>query len=270
MKAFTYLRFLSGLSAMLPVVAAGATLTSVPMQGGMVMPMINYHAAEGTLSVEMPPEIPQLTPLITSNPLDSFAPADPWFQELDPSQQGLSFSRRYGFVMGAMSDPLPADKMIKIRCLVRSPGLLIYRYRVNPAVWEPIFGTAGSSDVYSWDAKMFHPAVVAPPGTNEYSALFEAFLADATTGEALAGGGTGSFTLKWTNSPDGRPVLNMASRQELRWPASAANYVVETCGSLDGNNWAPLTNAPTRFDTYWSLSVDPGTAAQFFRLRRAP
>ena len=39
-------------------VAAGsgraATLTAVPMQGGMVMPMVSYHATDGMIHVMMP------------------------------------------------------------------------------------------------------------------------------------------------------------------------------------------------------------------------
>ena len=69
-------------------VARAATLNAVPMQGGMVMPMVSYLAEQGRLQVMMPAEVPQLTPLMVSHPGDSFDPADPWFDALDPSRQG--------------------------------------------------------------------------------------------------------------------------------------------------------------------------------------
>jgi prepilin-type processing-associated H-X9-DG protein len=101
----------------------GAILTSVPMQGSMVMPELSYYAADGALYVTMDPAIPQLTPLLASHPGDSFDPADPWFDALDPSRQGLAFSRRYGFVMGPATDQLPAGTGIWIRKLSGSAQL---------------------------------------------------------------------------------------------------------------------------------------------------
>ena len=86
MKAF--LPLLGGcLSALAPAAGLAATLTSVPMQGGMIMPMVAYHAEHGHLHVMMPTEIPQLTPLLVSNPGDQFDPADPWYDDLDPSRR---------------------------------------------------------------------------------------------------------------------------------------------------------------------------------------
>jgi hypothetical protein len=85
--------------------------------------------------------VPQLTPLLVSNPGDSFDPADPWFGALDPSAQGKAFSRCYGFVMDAMADPLPAGTQIWIRKLSGSAGLSAYRYQETaPRALQPIFG----------------------------------------------------------------------------------------------------------------------------------
>ena len=153
---------------------SGAVLTSVPMQGSMVMPMLSYHAAEGALHVQLDPTIPQLTPLLVSHPQDRFDPADPWFDALDPSRQGLAFSRRYGFVMNTVTDPLPAETGIWIRKLSGSAPLGFYRAHAMslPHRWEPLFGTAGTTNVFAWSATMFHPCVTAPPGTNSYAATF--------------------------------------------------------------------------------------------------
>ncbi|MCX6914773.1 MAG: hypothetical protein NT167_17280, partial [Verrucomicrobia bacterium] len=84
---------------------SAAVLTNVPMQGGMLMPKVWYHADSDTVTVDLSDILvtAQLTPLLISNPSDSFSPGDPWFDSLDPSRQGLAFSRRYGFDMDAMS-----------------------------------------------------------------------------------------------------------------------------------------------------------------------
>jgi hypothetical protein len=119
-------RFVSAVCAVSLTVAASAgraaTLSSVPMQGGMVMPMVSYHSSDGMMHVMMPATVPQLTPLMVSNPGDSFDSADPWFGALDPSAQGKAFSRRYGFVMDANTELLPAGTQIWIRKLSGSPG----------------------------------------------------------------------------------------------------------------------------------------------------
>ncbi len=140
--------FLGALAlALAPAALLAATLTSVPMQGDMIMPMISYHAAAGSLTVNVDPTVPQLTPLLISNPGDSFDPADPWYDALDPSCQGLAFSRRYGFTMDMASDPLPAGTAIWIRKLASTPGLGAYLCRSSsPKAWTPIFGTAGSTN----------------------------------------------------------------------------------------------------------------------------
>ncbi len=61
------------------------------MQGMLAMPMVSYSATSGAISVMMPPAVPQLTPLLVSNPTNSFDPAAPWFSLLDPSAQGWAF-----------------------------------------------------------------------------------------------------------------------------------------------------------------------------------
>ena len=171
------------------------------MQGSMVMPELSYYAADGALYVTMDPTIPQLTPLLVSNPGDSFDPADPWFDALDPSRQGLAFSRRYGFVMGTATDQLPAGTGIWIRKLSGSAQLGFYRAHAMslPHRWEPIFGTAGTTNVFAWSGTMFHPCVTAPPGTDTYEATFEAFLVNTNTGVEVPNSSTGPFTLNWTS-----------------------------------------------------------------------
>jgi hypothetical protein len=251
--------------------ACAATLTNVPMQGGMAMPMVSYHAGDGSLSVMLDPTVPQLTPLLASNPGDCFDPADPWYGCLDPSQQGLAFSRRYGFVMDTASDPIPVGTAIWIRKISGSPGLGIYRYRnTEPKAWEPIFGTAGVTNALMWNGMMFHPGITAPPGTNTYTATFEAFLMDSTIGQPISGANSGPFELNWTSMPDGRPTLCLAPKMVIAWPSSTTNYVLEACDDLSGSGWKLVTNAPVLLDGQPTVLLDPSQARKFFRMRLAP
>jgi len=126
-----------------------AILATVPRQGSMLMPEVYYHENTDSVTVDLSAinVIAQLTPLLVSNPNDSFNPADPWFQYLDPSQQGLAFSRRYGFDMDVMSDYVPDNRALWIRNLGSSPALSFFDYNdyVYPLTWNPILGTAGTS-----------------------------------------------------------------------------------------------------------------------------
>lgn len=242
----------------------------VPMQGGMLMPMIRYHADENRLSVMMPAETPQLTPLMVSNPADRFDPTSPWFDDLDPSARGWSFSRRYGFVMSNMSDPVPANEVtIWLRKIEGPDDLRIYRYTQNPRAWEPIFGTAGSSNALAWNMMMFHPAFAAPAGTNGYTATFEAYLVDTTSGMEVPGSATAPMAFQWTNVPDGRPDVMAGLAYLVDWDGAATNYVLETATSLDAADWTTVTNASLLLDGRQAIIMRPEEAAgSYFRLRR--
>jgi hypothetical protein len=252
--------------------ANAAVLTTVPMQGGMVMPMVSYNAAAGKINVMMPSEIPQLTPLLVSNPADSFDSADPWYDELDPSRQGASFSRRYGFVMAAMSDPLPAGTQMWIRRLSGPPELKFYRYAGSaPKAFDSIFGSDGVTNALYWDANMFHPAVAAPPGTNGITATFEVYLLDTTTGLPVPNSSSGPLVFDWTNVSDGRPALSLAQKVVVAWPAATTtNWVLEAASSVNATTWTLVTNPPVIVDGEPCVVLDSGSAQQFFRMRYFP
>jgi hypothetical protein len=248
-----------------------ATLTAVPMQGGMVMPMIAYHADHGALHVMVDPAVPQLTPLLVSNPGDGFATGDPWYDDLDPSRKGLAFSRRYGFVMEAGTDPLPVTLSIWLRRISGPPELGIYRYQNSaPKAWEPIFGTAGSPDALRWNGMMFHPAFTAPPGTNSLTATFEAYLVENATGQPVAGSSTGPFQFHWTVVPDGRPTLAIASKIVISWPASTPTGILESADSLASSEWTVVPQTPVVVDGQPTVILGPEAAGRFFRLRLNP
>ncbi len=254
-----------------PAALTAATLNAVPMQGGMVMPMIAYRATEARLRVMVDPAVPQLTPLLVSNPGDGFDPADPWFDALDPSRQGLAFSRRYGFVMDTMTDPLPAGTAIWIRKISSSPGLGAYRYQnTAPKVFEPIFGTAGSSNALSWNGMMFHPTFAAPPGVGTYTATFEAYLVNTGTGAEVPGSSTGPFVFNWTDVSDGRIVVGIAQRLVITWPISNAKTVLEAASSLPATNWTVVTNTPVLLEGQSAVILEASEAKKFYRVRAIP
>jgi len=265
--------FLGALAiAFAPALVHAATLPAVPMQGGMVMPMVSYHADDGRIHVMMPPEIPQLTPLLLSNPGDNFDPADPWFDALDPSRQGASFSRRYGFVMDAMSDLLPAGTQMWIRKLSTPADLKVYRYASSaPKALEPIFGTDGVTNSLYWNGMMFHPVVAAAPGTNGCTATFEVYLLDTATGQEVANSSSGPLTFDWTNVPDGRPALSLAQKIVIAWPSSTAtNWVLESANTANATNWTTVTNTPVSVDGQPSVVLSGSATQQYFRMRYAP
>jgi hypothetical protein len=245
------------------------TLTTVPMQGTMVMPVVSYSQAQGALQVALDPAAVQLTPLLVSNPADSFNPADPWYAFLDPSRQGLSFSRRYGFVMAATTDPLPPNTAIWIRKVSGPDGLGIYRYTSSvPKGWQPIFGTAGVTNALYWSGAMFHPAVTARPGTNALAATFEAYLLDTGTGSVVPNSSSGPFVLTWSNVPDGRPTLSCAPKGSVSWPGSATNWVLEATDGL--GVWTTVAHPPVLVEGAATVRLEGGAAQQFLRLRRKP
>jgi hypothetical protein len=252
--------------------AHAAVLNAVPMQGGMVMPMVSYNAAAGRIQVMMPSEIPQLTPLLVSNPADSFNPADPWFDELDPSRRGASFSRRYGFVMAAMTDPLPDGTQMWIRRLSGPPELKFFRYAAAvPKAFDPIFGTEGMTNALYWDGSMFHPTITAPPGTNVLSATFEIYLLNTNTGQPVTNSSSGPLVFDLTNVSDGRPALSIAHKVVVAWPAATTtNWVLEAAGSADATTWTIITNATVVVDGEPAVVFESGGGQQYFRMRYVP
>lgn len=241
------------------------------MQGGMVMPMVSYRAMHDMLHVMMDPTVPQLTPLLVSHPADQFGPGDPWFDHLDPSRQGLAFSRRYGFVMDTSTDPLPEGKSLWIRKVSGSSGLGFYRYRnTEPKAWEPIFGTGASSAAMRWDGMMFHPGVTAPAGTNEYVARFEVYLADTTTGEPAAMPMPVGFDLRWTTVPDGRPSLSIGARVVVDWDMAATGWVLESAAEAVGAEWTREAQTPVTIQGRATVVLEAGSARRYFRLARLP
>lgn len=254
-------------------------LTRVPMQGGMLMPEVTYHAESDRVTVDLSNIglTAQLTPLLISHPNDTFDPDDPWFESLDPSRQGMAFSRRYGFEMHPNTDLLPADRELWIRKTAGSADLGIYDYNAStsPKRWIPIFGTAGSSDAAFWSGLMWHVGVTAPPGTNTYSATFEVYVVNAATGQEVPGSSSAPFVLDWTCVPDGRPALDIAAQAAddivLTWSTSATQWSLVRSSNLVAGPWTPAEGTEdVAVIGPANVRIKGPAARQFYRLQRNP
>jgi hypothetical protein len=274
--------------------APATVLQLVPRQGGMLMPEVSYHADTDSVTVDLSglydqynnPIIAQLTPLLVSHPSDRFDPEDPWYAFLDPSQQGRAFSRRYGFDMDpTMIGYVPENRALWIRNLGSSPELSFYDYMdemYNPAgtgpTWNPILGTAGTSNAVYWNQGMWHLGVTAPPAppgtTNQYSATVEIFVVNTDTGAEIPNSSTGPFLLRWTAVPDGRPELAIRLTSTntvlVTWPASAVNWSLVSATNLTTATWSPNAAPVTINNNQASVVISNAAPQQFFRLQHLP
>jgi len=268
---------------------AQTILETVPRQGGMLMPEVWYHADSDSVTVDLSafydvngyPIINQLTPLLVSDPGDYFDPASPWFDCLDPSQQGMAFSRRYGWDMDVMTDYVPDNRALWIRDLGSSPELEFYNYmdaEYDPdgsaPTWDPMLGTAGTSNAIYWNEGMWHMGVAAPPAhagtTNYYSGTFEVYVVNTDTGEEVTNSSSGPLVLKWTDIPDGRPVLTISNNAPggvvLTWPTSAQDWSLVSASNLNSANWTAVTNPVILSASQSLVNVESLPVQEFFRL----
>jgi len=91
---------------------------------------------------------------------------------------GSWFNAQYGWLVSGFWG-LPAGSTLWVRVVDQTPGLETYAGRdFNGYLqYEPLFGTAGSSDLMAWDGTMLHNYyAVRAPGS--YSATYEVFVGD--------------------------------------------------------------------------------------------
>ncbi|WP_309398811.1 PEP-CTERM sorting domain-containing protein [Cerasicoccus maritimus] len=187
----------------LAIAASAASLHAAELSSvGQIMPMVHisiqFNSFDNTLAAVVDSDVPQMTPLSILSPGDSFNPADPWYDTLDPSQEGLAWTRRYGFV--STLDPAPDDLYFWVSLDAVSAGLEAYYYRESPATFEAIFGTDGSSFLWQYPDSMTHP-VFATDNVGNYSVSGIVYIGDEN-GVADPSYEAAPFTLNLTAVPE--------------------------------------------------------------------
>ena len=266
------MRRLLVLCSVLPLAVHAAELSVVPMQGAMVHINLGYSAATTQVTVHVDASIPALTPLLLSHPPDTFNTNDPWYASLDPEASGLAFNRQYGIVLDAASDTIPAGQGIWVRQLGATDGLQAYTYRSSGTnkVWQPMFGTAGSTNVLQWAFMMFHPAYAVPARIGSHEAAYEAFLVDTASGVPVEGALPAPFTLQWTSmGPDVQIAAAGDGSPVATWPACLTNFALEHATTPAGS-WESVGLAPATNDGWCRVTVVAGEHGPFFRLQRPP
>jgi hypothetical protein len=209
------------LACVLPLRAADLNVLPSPMaQGGMIHVYVSFQdVLSNSFSVSTDAGTPQLKPLSLWAPGDGLLPADPWYNALSPSAQGLPFNGQYGFLIeSSTSDFLPSGTSIGIQMLSATPGLQAHFYRgTDPKAFTPVF--TPSHDYVLWNGNMWHPVFTAP-GAGNYEATFRFFLANAsatsvadfsTTAGAVPGYSTADVTLQFTSVPEPSTLLLLAA-----------------------------------------------------------
>ncbi|QYY37206.1 hypothetical protein [Ruficoccus sp. ZRK36] len=174
---------------------------------GQKMPMIHinidfnsYAAPASALTVIVDNSVPEMQPLSTLSPGSSFNPSDPWYATLDPSQEGLAWTRQYGFV--TTFDPAPEGLYFWVDMDVSGSGLEAYYVRdSSPTEFTAIFGTDGSSTQWMYPDTMTHPVFAADPTVASYSVSGTIYLGDID-GIADSSYTAQSFTLDFTAVPE--------------------------------------------------------------------
>ncbi len=191
--------FLFSLGSLCALTSQAAELNSV----GQMMPMIHinidFNSFNDELSVHVDSGVPQMQPLSVASPGDSFNPAAPWYTTLDPSQEGLAWTRRYGFV--ATNDPAPEGLSFWVDLDVTTMGLEAYFTRTEPDMFTPIFGTDGSSTLWEFPNTMIHPVFAGDPTVASYVLTGTIYVGDSE-GVAAAGYNSAAFTLNFTSVPE--------------------------------------------------------------------
>jgi hypothetical protein len=112
---------------------------------------------------------------------------------------------------------------------------------------------------------LIHPLYdLGPAPTNQFDAT-GVFLQESGSGTD----GTFGYELFVQEiTPSSSAVLNLANEPVITWPASLANYSVQSSDSLTAPNWTAVTNTPALVNGQNTVVLPPGDAQKFFRLHR--
>jgi MYXO-CTERM domain-containing protein len=163
--------------------------------GPMVMPNVVFDGQNLTIDALLDDEMNPISQFPVLRPLtapDAFDPARP-FSVLT----GKAFNFQYGWNLDGNSEFLPPGTSIWIEETASTPGLEAY----TAMTYQPIFGTAGTSEKWRWNGVMAHNAYAVPSSVGDWSASYRLYVGDAS-GNAVAGYGDAAITLNWTSVPE--------------------------------------------------------------------
>ena len=129
--------------------------------------------------------------------------------------------------------------------------------------WDSRYCTA--TDGQGRQFPLIHPLYdLGPAPTNQFDAT-GVFLQESGSGTD----GTFGYELFVQQvAPSSSAVLNLANQPVITWPASLANYAVQSSASLTSPNWTTLTNTSVLVNGQNTLVLTPAGAQQFYRLIR--
>lgn len=166
---------------------------------------VSYDSITQTIAVTLDTSVatPVLRPL---TPPDQFDPAvADWAVLTDKA-----YNWQWAWNPSGIFAP-PAGSAIWIKRLSQTPGLEVYQRPSGPpqppsgTAWPQIFQNDG--DIWKWGGSMQHNAyAVLDPTRSSYSATYEVYLGDATTGVPLPGYGSDTVTWTWEATPVPEPA----------------------------------------------------------------
>jgi hypothetical protein len=150
-------------------------------------------------------DTPMLRPLTAP---DSFDPAQPW-TVLEGTDYNFQYAWNPDVTYGWID---PADNAaVWVKRLSQSEGVTVYLRTpmyspgTDGPTWPQILGSDG--DIWKWSGGMQHNAyAVEGPLADTYSAVYEVYVGDKTTGEPLTKYGSEVVTWTWSATPVPEPA----------------------------------------------------------------
>jgi hypothetical protein len=173
---------------------------------------INVAFNETTGVLTAAPEVgtPDIKPLASWKPGDTFAETSPWYATLDPSQAAGMFNSQFGLVV-AGSDTFPEGSKIMVGLVSATPGMEVYQWKnTDPQAFNGMLGTDGSLAAWDWGAVMhgmMHPMFVMPSGSSGSASAVLSFTLSDGSGVALPGYAPTQATLNFNVVPEPSALL---------------------------------------------------------------
>lgn len=195
------------------VVFAFGVCTQRPLEGAFVQPQliggsdsvtdpnasmkhIGIHLVGTSIQLAVDETVP--TPMLRAlDEPDEFDPAQPW-----AVLQDKAHNFQYGWLIGGLWGP-PFGLGVWVELLDATDGLETYS-SIAPlsGTYAPIFGTAGSSNLWQWGGSMIHNAyAVENPTLSSYQATYRVYIGDAVTGAPTPGYQSDVVTLTFNATP---------------------------------------------------------------------